>query len=291
MGASAAHDGDVLARFTAVRQHVRGGLVALNKPVTLLWALERVARGKPRLTRFAEAEAELQPRLDAWGTPGTAAGYAFWRLQNDGLWEVISTGDLPARSGDKEPRITALRAHASGGFTEPVFAQLAASPDLCGEVAEVLEQQLSPRPSRVRAQRLEPVWETVTRISRETCFSREVLAAYDSECLVCRWRCTAGGRAVALDGAHVRPHAKSGPDAVDNGVALCSIHHRLFDKGLFSWNADRELILSSQWQDDLRGDMPSLHEYAGKALSDPLPGWPRVADRHLTWHRQHVFRP
>jgi len=280
----------LLGRFAAIRQHTRQGVIAPNKPVTLLWALERVAHGHDRLTPFAVAEKELQPRLDTWGTPGTAASYAFWRLQNDGLWEVVSSGALPPRSGDKEPRITALRAHAGGGFMEPVYAQLAASPDLCGEAAELLEGQLRPRRIKNRPQRLEPVWETIKRAAREAWFRREVLAAYDGCCSVCGWRLANGGSAVALDAVHVHQRSKGGPDALDNGAVLCSLHHRLFDAGLFSWGADRRLIVSPLWRDELRGTMPSLREAAGKKLPDPSRGAPRVSDRHLAWHRQHVFR-
>jgi len=289
MSAPRRSDRIVLDRFKELRQHTRQGVIAPNKPVTLLWALERVARGEDRLTPFAIAERELQPRLDKWGTPGTAASYAFWRLQNDGLWEVISSGALPARSGDKEPRITALRAHASGGFTEPIYAQLTASPELCGEAAQLLERQLHPRQIREHPQRLEPIWETVRRAARETWFRQEVLAAYGARCVVCDWRLTAGGAAVALDAAHVHTRSKGGPDALDNGVVLCSLHHRLFDAGMFGWDADRRLIVSSQWRDELKGEMPSLHGVEGKTLRDPLPGAPRVSDCHLAWHRRHVF--
>jgi putative restriction endonuclease len=227
----------MLERFAAIRQHSRGGAVAPNKPLTLLWALERVAGGKPRLTPFAEAEEELQPLLDRVG-----------------------------------------------------HAQLEVSPELCGEAARLLEQQLAPSRAARSRQAAEPVWETVRRLAREACFRREVLAAYNERCVVCDWRCVVGGSPVALDAAHVRPHAKKGPDSLDNGVPYCSLHHRLFDAGLFGWDEARRLIVSPQWRGGLSGLMPSLGDFAGKELPDPRPGVPRVSGHHLAWHRGHVFR-
>lgn len=55
---------DVLGLFSSIRRHRRSGVRAPNKPVTLLWALDWVARGEPRLTPFSAAEAELQALLD-----------------------------------------------------------------------------------------------------------------------------------------------------------------------------------------------------------------------------------
>lgn len=118
MDDSATSDRNVLDRFSRLRQHVRNGVVAPNKPLTLLWALGRMELEEERLRPFAAAEPELREWLGEYAGPKTVASYAFWRLQNDGIWEVVSTGELPPRSGDKEPRITALRNHAAGGFTE-----------------------------------------------------------------------------------------------------------------------------------------------------------------------------
>ena len=36
---------------------------------------------------------------------------------------------------------------------------------------------------------------------------------------------------VGLEAAHIRWHQFSGPDINENGLALCSIHHRLFERG------------------------------------------------------------
>lgn len=282
--ALARRDQAVLDRFAAVRQHVRGGVVAPNKPLTLLWALDQVKRGKDRLVPFAVAEPELRERLDLWATPGSAASYAFWRLQNDGIWEVASFGDLPPRSGDKEPKITALRAHASGGFTAEVHDRLAASPRLRRETGRLLERQLGWGLLQDVPPRRVPKFRTRQEQVRDARFRRLVLMAHGRRCAVCGLHFVP-----ILQAAHVQARSQEGPDTADNGVPLCTFHHPLFDLGLFTWNEDRLLIVSGKWRDSLRGAMPSLHDFAGTRLPDPRRPALRIKDQYLDWHRQNVF--
>lgn len=278
---------DVLGLFSSIRRHRRNGVRAPNKPVTLLWALDRVGRGEPRLTPFSVAETELQPLLDACGTPGTASSYAFWRLQNDGIWEVAHAGPLPARSGDKEPRITALRIHARGGFIRAVHEQLASSPSLRRATELLLKGQL--KDALPPSARKRDTWQTVRRLSREAAFRNVVLRTYGARCVVCGWSFKMNGRSLALDAAHVRAHSAGGSDTADNGLPLCTFHHPLFDAGLFTWSFRRRLVVSSEWHDDQRGEMPSLLAHQGEVLPGPKFEAARLADGNLAWHRAHVF--
>lgn len=278
----------ILERIASLRQHTRSGVKAPNKPVTLLWALERIARELPRLTPFATAEPELKTLLNACGTPGSPPSYAFWRLQSDGLWEVAAAGPMPARSGDKEPRVTALRAHASGGFTPKVHVRLRQSHVLRNEARALLEAQLADSGREWQAHS-RPTWEGVRRRIREAAFREAVLSAYESACAVCGWRLKVRGEAVAVDAAHVRPLSADGRDAPDNGLALCSLHHRLFDVGLFTWDGNRRLAVSRLWEERLRGNMISLANFSGQLLPHPKPTAMPLSEHNLTWHRHHVF--
>jgi putative restriction endonuclease len=285
MKGSEASDLEVLTRLAAIRQHVRHGVIAPNKPLTLLWALGRVELEEPRLTPFATAEPELREWLGEYAGPKTAASYAFWRLQNDGIWEVVSSGDLPPRSGDKEPRITALREHAAGGFTEDLYARLVASPNLRHEATQLLERQIGwpqPKDPPSGPQRR---FRTVRQQVRDARFRHRVMAVHGPRCAVCNLSLVP-----MLHAAHVRARSQGGPDAAGNGLPLCVFHHPLFDAGLFTWAEDRRLVVSPHWRDDLRGGMPSLHDFAGLRLRDPRRAELRVKERHLAWHRRRVFR-
>lgn len=280
----------VLGQIAGIRRFARNGFVAPNKPLTLLWALGRVEQGEPRLTPYATAERELQPLLDVYGTPGTSPVHAFWRLQNDGVWEVVASEELVPSSPSKEPPLAAMRAHASGGFTTALYDALLASQALREAVGEQLLAQLRntvasgiyvPRASRPR--------EAVNRLRRHAAFRVGVMTQFEARCAVCDWRLAQRGKPVGLVSAHVHPLERDGPDAPGNGFVLCWLHHAVFDAGLFTYD-ERRLIVAGAWQEDARGSMPSLRDYAGKALPEPKdPRW-RVHDAHLAWHRAHIFR-
>jgi putative restriction endonuclease len=280
----------LLAQIASIRRFSRNGFVAPNKPLTLLWALGRLEAGSPRLTSYALAEGELQGLLDGYGNPGTSPVHAFWRLQNDGIWEVVADGPLEPASPRKEPSPAQMRERARGGFTAPVFAALAADDDLRLAAEALLLEQIRagagpgvfvPGPAGAR--------ETVSRIARHAGFRRGVLAAFGARCAVCEWSVKKNGNPVALTAAHVHSLEAKGPDEAGNGFVLCWLHHAVFDAGLFAYDQQRRLIVSSAWDHDGRGSAPSLDEYAGAPLPEPVDSLWRVRDEHLAWHRENVF--
>jgi putative restriction endonuclease len=280
----------LLERIARIRRYREGGFVAPNKPVTLLWALARLEEREPRLVPYSQFEEELRPLLRAAGRPKTLPVHAFWALQTDGLWEVVSEGELTGRVGSREPTTASLRELASGGFTEEVFVALRDSSPLREAVSALLREQLrESAPGTVHVPPAASARETVERLVRDPAFRRGVLDAYESRCAVCGWGVHSQGKPVAVAAAHVHPLEAEGPDAPGNGIALCFHHHALFDAGLFSYDADRRVVVSAAWEDEKRGAMPSLEDHLGVALPESLnPAW-EVHDEHLAWHRENVF--
>lgn len=71
------------------------------------------------------------------------------------------------------------------------------------------------------------VTETRTRIFQAH-FRREVLGAYGRRCAMCRLR-----ESPVLDGAHLVPDREElGEPRISNGLSLCALHHRAFDRDL-----------------------------------------------------------
>ncbi|GAA3773075.1 hypothetical protein GCM10022403_005280 [Streptomyces coacervatus] len=52
---------------------------------------------------------------------------------------------------------------------------------------------------------------------------------------------------VGLEAAHVRWWACDGPDDVDNGLCLCSLHHKLFDKGVLGIGDGHRILVSQHF--------------------------------------------
>jgi putative restriction endonuclease len=281
---------ELLSRIEDMRRYTRGDYVAPNKPITLLWALARLEEEEPRICRFATAEPELQPLLDAYARYRTSPVHAFWALRTDGFWEVAWEGDLTFRRQSREPPVTWMRAKASGGFTEEVFALLTAELELRRAATLLLREQLQegvktriPFPTATGAR------ETTSRLKRNADFRVGVITQFGACCAVCGWQMKKGSSSIGLTAAHVHSLQEKGPDEAGNGFVLCWLHHSLFDAGLFTYDESRQLIVSGAWREEDRGTMPSLHNYEGAPMPEPLdPAW-RVRDEHLEWHRRKVF--
>jgi putative restriction endonuclease len=281
-------DAEILERFARLRRYAQGEFVAPNKPVTLLWSLERLERGAPRLSTFAEAEPQLRDLLGAYGAPGTNPIHAFWRLQNDGVWEVASDQALPPRAGNKEPRVSELREFASGGLSAPIHGRLVENPPLLEDARGLLESMIDS--SAIDRERDPGAKEAVWRRVRAVAFRQAVRSAYDGRCVVCGWGPVHDGQALGVEAAHVRPLSAGGPDGVGNGIALCANHHALFDAGVFTWDRGRRLIVSRSWDETRSGNTAPLRLREGSLLPEPLGRAPRVDDANLRWHRTRVFR-
>ena len=97
-----------------------------------------------------------------------------------------------------------------------------------------------------------------------------------------------GTGSVGLEAAHVRWFNFDGPDALDNGLALCSLHHKLFDRGALGLTGEYQIRVSSSFT--ARTDAGRrIYDLAGQPLR-PRPGTPLPATEHLVWHAAQVFK-
>jgi putative restriction endonuclease len=81
---------------------------------------------------------------------------------------------------------------------------------------------------------------------REANFKERVLTAYSNACAMC------GVQLRLIDAAHILPVAH--PDSTDetsNGVALCALHHRAYDRGLVTFDAHYRIHRNEAMEHDL----------------------------------------
>lgn len=96
-------------------------------------------------------------------------------------------------------------------------------------------------------------------------FSKRVLDAYDHGCCIC------GIELMVIEAAHIVPVAWPGStDETSNGLALCAVHHKAYDKKLISVNPDCTVAVSANRLSQLR----ALNRAAGEDELIQLDGAP-----------------
>ena len=121
-------------------------------------------------------------------------------------------------------------------------------------------------------------------------FRELVLLAYEYRSAVCGYDGQLGREAVGIDAAHVRWWAANGPDDVSNGVALCSLHHKLFDRGALGLTAGHHLAVSTHFVGRSPAAEDLVLSLVGRPLLPPQPGQSLPAAHHVAWHVAQVFR-
>lgn len=286
-------DEQIVRELVNVAVWRRGAERAPHKPLLLLLTLAKLQRGEPPEVRFTEEEEQLRELLRRFGPPRRAVHpeYPFWRLQRDGVWSV-SPGDLrETSSGDVS--VTQLRDHAAvGRLQSRLEAILRSRPALVNRIVlELLDAQweTSLHQEILDAIGFPAVAEFDPRPPRDPAFRETILRIYERRCAFCGYDARLAGGPLAIDAAHVRWHAAGGPDEPENGLALCSLHHRAFDRGALSIDDDHRILVSEEVAGGAEVGR-TLLDLIERPVARPLPGNPPVALVHIAWHRAQVFR-
>ncbi len=295
---------DFLFRLEQLQVWRRGGERAPHKPLVLLFALARIERGERRLVPFREAAEPLDRLLEEFGPPRKQhhPEYPFWRLERDGIWQVAWPPPLQLRERRTvDPsRSQLMKEGVEAGFTPEIHALLESNARLRRQAVTLLLEQNFPSSLHdeiLTAVGIDPGWETVERRVRDPAFREKILIAWEYRCGVCRFDLRLGTVPMALDAAHIRWKQVGGPDEESNGIALCAMHHRLFDRGAFTLASDSAApdeepvhVVVSQRAVGGNALQDWLLSFHGRPLEGPQQPDQRPAEQHLTWHRREVFR-
>lgn len=291
---------DWIDRVENIRVWRRGDQRAPHKPLLLLWAIGRLQRGEARVVSFEEAEAPLSRLLDEFGTNAkTSPSYPFVRLAGDKLWEVTSGDGVPLSvQDDSAGRLKEM--HATGMLDEAFATALQADPELLSAVVHrILDAQF---PLTIQADVLGQVgislegnaaminFEQAGRRRRDPAFRDQVLLAYERSCAMCGFDSQMSADSPGLEAAHVRWFNFDGPDEVSNGLCLCSIHHKLLDRGVLGLSHERRVVVSQRFTGRSPAAAAMVLSLNGKKLSMPQAGYEPVAEPYIEWHSSQVFK-
>lgn len=275
--------------------HQRDGRRAPHKPLLALLALGRLLEtGTSRLT-WDEAEPSLAGLLEEFGTPARTsasqrAAYPFTHLRSDGVWRL--SRDVPRDT------VGPLRAEAVVGSSTPeIEAELLASPARAYATARALVTSHFPETLLVDVLTaagldadvvLAGDGSTTSDRRRSAGWRHAVVQAWDRQCAFCGFDGQVGGATVGLEAAHVRWYSYGGPDTADNGLALCSLHHKLFDRGVLGLDLEHRVRVSEAFT--ARTDVGrQVYDLSGVPLRPRL-GTTLPAAEHVAWHGREVFR-
>jgi Predicted restriction endonuclease len=259
---------------------------APHKPLLLLYALARFQFGEYRLT-YEETRVKLKKLLMEFGPlrKNYSPEEPFVRLTTDGLWDLNKPVNK-RRFTDK----LLISEGISGGFKDDILRLLKARPILLQEVAEQL--LYAHFPESVHQDIMDEIGlelAVATKRRRNSDFRSRVLRAYEYSCAICGFNVRLGHQLVAVDAAHIQWYQAGGPDYEENGIALCSLHHKLFDRGVFTINQDREILVAEEAHGTV-GFEEWLMRYHGMIIRSPISPTYRPQIVFLEWHVREVFR-
>jgi putative restriction endonuclease len=93
---------------------------------------------------------------------------------------------------------------------------------------------------------------------------------------------------IGVDAAHIRWHAHGGPDEVPNGLALCALHHRLFDHGAITVREDLLVRVARSLAGRSARDL--FDDLDGQPVRLPIDQQLYPNREHLRWHHAQVFQ-
>lgn len=285
----------ILQRFENLRQWGSGGERAPHKPLLVLYTIGKLLRGENRLISYADdieenprnLLKEFGPRRDNYNPQ-----FPFWRLQNDGVWEV-SNADQIRQTTSGDPYITDLREHnASGGFNEVISEQLQNDSELTFEIVHSLLNAHFP-PSLhediLQAVDIELPPQSFDTRTRTSNFRKNILRAYEYQCAVCGFDVKLGTSPLALEASHIKWKTYGGPNEEVNGLALCVLHHELFDSGAFTLSKGWQILVSDEAY-GTKGFKEWLMNFHGKTINFPQRQSYYPDEKYIRWHVREVFQ-
>lgn len=272
----------------------KGEQRAPHKPLLLLYVLSKYKQSHTRLFNYkTEIEEPLLDLLMRFSPRRTHyyPNMPFWRLKNDGFWQLTNIENcININNPSKEPTSKQLASsQVYGGFDEPSYQCLIKNPSAIDQIAEqILSQHF---PESVQENLINRLDFSLTNFNRQRDpkFRQLVLRAYNYQCAICGFDLRYDSVSIGLEAAHVKWKQHGGPCVVNNGLALCSLHHSAFDMGVIGLDSSLKIKISN----GINGNQiveRLFWDFEGKDIKRPRSKEDHLHDRFVEWHLREVFR-
>jgi len=255
--------GELLVQLVRLRQARVGHVRVPHKPLLLLWLFGQFAATGSSATSYQQAEEPVSRLINDFGPPMASeararqrAAMPFVHLERE-LWDLRDASGQEIGPDVPERRAWLLERGAVGRLQAPVERLLADPGTLAAAARLLLDRHFTPVLADLICAAVdldlaaldlagnEKVPQAVRSRPRRSGFAEEVLRAYAYQCAMCGFDGALGRYPVGIEAAHVRWHSQRGPDEITNALALCALHHALFDLGVLGVTEDRRIRVSS----------------------------------------------
>lgn len=279
---------------------LKDGKRAPHQPLFLLWLLGRLRQEGKSETDYEDVEAPVSALIDTYGPAATSkfrAELPFFHL-SEKLWE------LDDKQGLEPKRRVLLDCKARGRLRHEVEALLLGRSGLIEEVARFIieaqftESYIAPIFASVGLD-LDAAaaghWGIAVDVNqkekkRDPKFRKSVLVAWRFQCAMCGYDGQMGAMSVGLEAAHVKWFAHGGPDDLDNGLALCELHHALFDLGTIGLSPQLKIIVANDFIGKTEIAKRMVYDLHERSLLEPAPSRPFPLLDYVLWHGSQVFK-
>ncbi len=265
----------------------KDGQRAPHKPLLILYALGRLQNEKKISLPYEEVRVKLKYLLMEFGPVRKLyhPEEPFVRLVGDGIWELNQVVNKK-----KFSEASLLSNSITGGFTDEVVTLLREDRNLIQELATmILEEHFTDSMHDDILAEVGLQYRMYRRIPRDPHFRHRILIAYEYSCAVCGFNVQLGNQSVALEAAHIQWHQAGGPDREENGLALCSLHHKLFDRGVFMVASNSKLYVAESAHGS-RGFDDWLMKFHDREIRSPINLDYNPNLLYINWHEREVFK-
>jgi predicted restriction endonuclease len=140
---------EILKLFSSINCARLGDGYAPHKPILILLLLERILNGHGNNFTFAELDHDLKKWLEKYGSNNASntRNEPFWRLKNDGIWDISAPSDLDSQSNT--PTASQLiEANVSAQLKDDLYQGIKNNPELIARIANNLVTQFISEPLR-----------------------------------------------------------------------------------------------------------------------------------------------
>ena len=284
----------LIESFNKLTTWKRKGERAPHKPLLMLLALGEFCRDPHREIPYFEIDTKLRELLEEFGPvrKNYHPEYPFWRLQKDGLWEVHGVDKIIVTSSGDASKKDLMKGDVFGSFPEKIRSELIQNPKLFSQIVQnILNAHF---PTTIHEDILQSVGidlmtKELGKRKRSSDFRQKILQAYENRCAICGFDVRLGHTPIALEAAHIKWHQAGGPDEEMNGLALCALHHKLFDRGAFTLS-DNLVILVSEKANGSFGFKQWLLDFHGRKIHYPQRQTYCPKGEFTQWHTREVFK-